>query len=91
MPALDRALPLVEMNQAAVDIAEDLDLDVPRILDVLLDQERPIPKRALALSGCRCDGVGQLACFNNALHPLAAAACARLEQHRKADLDGFFR
>ena len=35
--ALDRALALAEMDDGAVVIAEDLELDVARVLDVLLD------------------------------------------------------
>jgi hypothetical protein len=37
MAALDRALALAEVNDAALGVAEDLDLDVARMLEVFLD------------------------------------------------------
>ena len=37
VPPLDRALALAEVHDRAVMIAEHLELDVPRVLDVFLD------------------------------------------------------
>ena len=37
MPPLDRALALAQVHDVAVMVAEDLQLDVPRVLEVLLD------------------------------------------------------
>ena len=53
MPALQRAIALAEMHRGAVRVGHHLDLDVPRILDVLLDVDRAVakPGLTLALSG----------------------------------------
>jgi hypothetical protein len=45
--ALDRALPLVQVDHIAVRIAQHLDLDVARALDELLD-EHPVVAKAVA-------------------------------------------
>jgi len=51
VPALDRTLSLVEMNQIAVAVAEDLDLDVARPRDVALEEHAIVaePARGFAL------------------------------------------
>ncbi len=50
VPALDRALALAEMDDGAVVIAEDLELDVARALDVLLDVDVADAERRLGLA-----------------------------------------
>ena len=49
MPALDRALALAEGEDVPVRIAEDLDLDVARGRDDLLEVERPVAERRVRL------------------------------------------
>ena len=51
--ALDRALALEEMHAVAVRVGEDLDLDVARLLDELLDVERVVAEAALAPPSAR--------------------------------------
>ena len=68
VPALDRALALAEVDDVAVVIAEDLELDVARRLDVLLDVDVADAERRLGL----------------ALRGLAALATARRLRGRRA-------
>ena len=91
VPALDRALALVEVNQIAVAVAKNLDLDVTRVVDVLLDEQGPVAEGALALTRGGCDRVWELGLLPDELHSLAATAGACFEQHGKADLDRLFR
>src|SRR5437764_9214498 len=46
---LERTLSFAEKNEAARSIAEDLDFDVPRALEIFLDVDRGAPARALRL------------------------------------------
>ena len=48
MPALDRAVPLAEVDAMAVPVEQDLDLDVARALHELLRINRSSPKAAAA-------------------------------------------
>ena len=59
MPALDRALALAEVHDRAVLVAEDLELDVPRRLDVLLDVDVADAEGGLGLTLRRLDGMRQ--------------------------------
>ncbi len=86
MPSLDRALALVQMHHVAVRVAEDLDLHVPWSLEVLLEDERGVPKAALRFPLGALDRFGEPLRRVDPLHALAATAGARLEQHRVADL-----
>ena len=49
VPPLDRALALEEMDDVAVRIGEDLDLDVSRALDPALDVQRAVAECGLPL------------------------------------------
>ncbi len=48
--ALDRAFALAEMDDVAVRIAQHLDLDVARLLDVFLDEDAVVGKARLRLA-----------------------------------------
>ncbi len=86
--ALDRAFALVQIEHVAVLVAEDLDLDMARVLDELLDED------AVVAEGVETFALGRLEAFANVLlvisetHALAAAARAGLHHHRIADLVG---
>ena len=82
MPALDRALALAEVDHVAVVIAENLELDVARRLDVLLDVDVADAERRLGLALRRLDRVRQLARRAHDAHAAAAAAGGRLDDHR---------
>src|SRR2546421_4893953 len=84
VPPLDRALPLAARQYAAVRVAHDLDLDVPRRGDRLLDVERAVPERRVGLG--RRVGVRSVDLRGPADDPHAASAAAggRFEQYRVA-------
>jgi hypothetical protein len=46
--ALQRAVALAEMDRVALAVAEDLDFDVARLLEILLDIDASLPKAAFA-------------------------------------------
>ena len=83
---LDRALALAEMDHRAVVIAENLELDVPRRLDVLLDVDVGDAERRLRLALRGLHRVRQLRRRPHDAHAAAAAAGRRLHDHRIADL-----
>ena len=83
--ALDRAVALEEVHVVAVLIAEDLDLDVPRPLDVALDEDVIGAERARCLALARRERSCEVRRGVDAAHSLAAATRARLDQHRVAD------
>ena len=61
MAALNRALALAEVHDRAVLVAEDLELDVARRLDVLLDVDVADAERRFGLALRRLERVRQLA------------------------------
>src|SRR5688572_28606374 len=87
MPTLDGAFALVKVNDMAVGVAEDLDLDVARALDIALDDERSVTKCRLGLTPRRGDALLELLFTADELHALSASARARLQQQREADLE----
>src|SRR2546427_8831049 len=80
--ALDTALALSQRDDAARPVGEDLDLDVSRALEVLLDVHRPRPKRLLRLAVRPAQRGLDLVERAHEPHPLAATPGRRLEQHR---------
>ena len=50
MAALDRALALAEVHDVAVVVAEDLELDVARVLEILLDVDVAVAEGGLGLA-----------------------------------------
>ena len=51
VPALHRAVALAEMHDVAVGIGKDLELDVPRVLEILLEVDGVVAERR---AGPRC-------------------------------------
>src|SRR5215471_4399555 len=88
MPALDRTLALAQMDDGAVLIAEDLELDVARRLDVLLDVHVGDAERRLGFPLRRLERVRELTGVADDAHPASAAAGRRLDDHRIADVLG---
>ncbi len=56
MPPLERAFALAQVHQVPVMIARDLNLDVTRPFDHLLDVDFAVLKGALRFAGCIPDG-----------------------------------
>ena len=88
VPPLRGAVALPEVEHVAVLVAQDLDFDVPRPLDVFFDVDARVAEGGLGFGRCLLPGARQREVVGRHPHPLAAAAGRRLEQHRKADLAG---
>ncbi len=76
---LQRALALAQVDDGAVPVGHDLDLDVARRRDVLLNED---PLVAEGLAGFRAGGLhggGQLVPRSDDAHAFAAAARSRLQ------------
>ena len=86
---LRRAFALAQVDGMAVDIAEDLDLDVARMLDVALQQHAILAEGVLRLALAAFEAGGELACRAHDAHALAAAAMRGLDHQRIADAVGF--
>ena len=89
--ALNGALALEQMEHAAVRIAEDLQLDVARRVEVALDQQGVVAERARRLAPRRRQRLRQGARLAYQTHALAAAAGRGLDQQRQADALRFAR
>ena len=89
--SLGRALALIEVDHLARMVAEDLDLDMARALDIALQQHPILAESAarLALAGFQC-GL-KFGCGSDHTHALAAAAVGRLDHQRKTHALGFAR
>jgi hypothetical protein len=90
MPALNRALALAQMDDVAVVIADDLELDVARVLQVLLDIHIAVAECGFRLALRGLERIGHLARVANHPHASSAAAGDRLHDHRIADVLGDF-
>ncbi len=86
--ALHRAVALAEVQARAVRVAQDLHLDVARALDVALVDEAAVAERRLRLARRGLDRRRELAGLAHDAHAAAAAAGARLDEQRIADLVG---
>ena len=73
------------MHEVAVRIGEDLDLDVTRAIDELLQIDAGVLEGGLGLGPGRLERGRELRLVAADAHPLAAAAGGGLDQHRIAD------
>src|SRR5581483_7274582 len=85
MPPLDRTVALSEGNDPAVGVPEDLNLDVPRSFEVLLEIDVGDTKRALGLVARSLVRALQFRLVGADAHAAAAATGGRLENHGKTD------
>src|SRR5437762_13058494 len=88
MKALQRAVTLAEMNDAALPITEDLDLDMPRSLEVAFEIDLAASKERSCLVLRERQHPGELGAVAGDLHAAAATACGCLDQNRVADRAG---
>ena len=86
MTPLDRALALAERNDVSVRVAEQLDLDVARALDVALGEDAVIAERGLRLAPRRLERVFELLARAHDAHAAPAAAGRRLQEQREPEL-----
>ena len=69
MTSLDRAVTLAEMDHIAMLVAEDLDLDMTRLLTVFFDIDFRIAETGLGFGAGRGKGIGQSRRRVDNLHP----------------------
>ena len=84
--ALDRALAFPQVDEVAVRVAQHLDLDVPRLLDELLDEHPVVAEARLRLGLARHEAFARLLVVVRDAQALATAAGRRLDHHRIADV-----
>src|SRR2546428_13662850 len=85
MTALDAALALAQGNDAPIRVGEDLHLDVPRALEILLEVDLARTERLERLAPSRLERRPQLALLAHEPHPLPSAPRRRFQQHRVAE------
>jgi hypothetical protein len=83
---LDRAIAFEQMHQIAVLVADDLHLDVARPAHQLLQEHLVVAEGSLGLPPAGGDLFVQLRLGLDRPHAAPAAAPARLQHHRVADL-----
>src|SRR5712691_7878768 len=88
MTPLDRTLALAEVDEVAVVVAEDLELDVPRVLEIFLDVDVADAEGRLCLALRRPQEVAKIAGRADDAHAAATAAGHRFDHHRVADVPG---
>src|SRR5690606_8357690 len=86
--ALDRALALVEMDNVAVLVAEYLYLDVPRLIDELLDEDAVVTEGRDGLCAGAFEAFPGFGRVPGDAQALAAAPGRGLDHHRIADRVG---
>ena len=88
MPPLHRAVALPKVNQVAVAVAEQLDFDVPRPRDELLDEDLVAAESVERFATSSLKGVGKILRLLDNAHAAAAAAVGRLEDHGELECFG---
>src|SRR5204863_334737 len=83
--ALDRALALAEVRVVAMLVADDLDLDVARLLAIPLHEHLGIAERGLRFGAPHGPRIEELLFLVDDLHAATTAAGARLQDHRESD------
>ena len=84
--ALDRALPLPEIETVAVRVAQHLDLDVARLLDKFLDKHAVVAEAVARFVATGTEALEGLLVVPCDAQTFAASARARLDHHRVADI-----
>ena len=80
--SLDRALAFAEVDDRAVGVAHDLDLDVTPVLDVRLEEHGAVSERGLRLPRGGADRAIQVCRFANDAHAAPASAGGGLDEQR---------
>ena len=93
--ALDGAFTLVQIEHVTVAVANQLNFNVARLFDKLLDEDAVIAKAVTRLVAATGEAFKRLFVVKSHPQALATAAGAGLDHHRVADalgnLDSFFR
>src|ERR1700730_2164760 len=85
MQALQRAVALAQVNDPALAVAEDLDLDVPRPLEVAFEVDVAASEERSRLVLCDRQHASELVAIARDLHAAAAAASRGFDQDRVTD------
>ena len=86
MAALDRAIALVEVHEISVQVAHQLNFDVPGTGHVFFKKDVRRPEGDLRLALGLFEGGGEFAGRPHDAHPATAASLGRLDHHREAHL-----
>ena len=89
MAPLDGAIALKEVNYVTVTIAEDLYLDMPRLIDILLQKNPVVAEGRRSLTLGRCQGYAELCRRLDLAHALATASRDRFYHDRPLHGRGF--
>src|SRR3954467_3959217 len=74
------------MDDVAELVTEDLELDVARTSEILLDVDFAVTERGQRLGARELEGAGEVVGILGDTHPLSAAARGRLDDDGKSDL-----
>ena len=85
---LQRTITLAQMHGVTFAVAEHLNFDMARLLEIFLDVDSIVAERGLGFRPCRCQRNAHFGSRVRDFHPASAAASGRLHQHRKAHLGG---
>ena len=88
IPPLNRALALTQVDDIAIGIADDLDLDVTSSINEWFDEDRAVAKRRGSLPRPGCDGVGEFVGTTNHTHAAATTTSRRFNKGRHRDTGG---
>ena len=86
MAALNRALPLTEVDGVPVGVGKDLDLDVARVSDQSLQENPGVAKEALGQDAAGLERRPQLLLVVDLLHADPASSRNGLDQDRQPHL-----
>ena len=86
--ALHRAIAFPQVDDVAVRVGDELHLDVPRVLDVLLHVHAGVLERLLGFLSRLLQAADEFRFLASDSHPLAAAAGRGLDENRIADFLG---
>src|SRR5690606_4789291 len=86
MAPLEGAVALAQMDGAALAVPENLDLDVARLFEKLLDINRIVAEGGLCLGPGGLERVNEVRLAAGDLHAAPATAGGRLDDARIADL-----
>ena len=90
MAALDRTIALVQIEDVALLVADQLDFDVARLFDELFDEHAIIAETGQCFAADAVKTFAHVSFAPRQAHALAAAAGRSLHHHRIADASGDF-
>ena len=88
MAALQRAVAFPQMNGVALAVAENLNLDVARLLKIFLEIHGVVAECGLGFRARGRQRVGKILARAGDLHAATAAASGGFHEHGEADLVG---